>query len=248
MDAKSLEVLLATRLPASLAADLVSQFVQLRHDVASQTLGRSAPGKFVESIVQALQYLERGSYDKQPSVDDYLKNVESRATGLPDGLRICASRVARAMYTLRNKRNILHKGEVDPNEFDLRFLLSGAQWIMAELVREFSGTTMQQAGALVAQIQAPIGALIEDFGSKRMVHAKLSAKDEILVLLYSHYPGGLLLSEIVANLDRRNSVAVKKAVRELWTTKLIEGSATTNYRLTAPGLNRAMAVISEATV
>ncbi len=248
MDAKSLEALLATRLPASLALDLVSQFLQIRQDVVSQTLGRSAPGKFVESLVQALQHLERGSHDKQPNVDDYLRNTESRATGLPDGLKICASRLARAMYTLRNKRNILHKGEVDPNDFDLRLLLSGAQWIMAELVREFSGTTMQKAGALVAQIQAPVGALIEDFGSKRMVHAKLSAKDEILVLLHSHYPGAIQLSEIVTNLDRRNTEAVKRAVRELWAAKLIEGSATTNYRLTAPGLKRAMAVIDEATV
>lgn len=247
MDAKSLEALLATRLPASLAADLVFQFVQIRQDVASQTLGRSAPGKFVESIVQALQHLDRGSHDKQPSVDDYLKNLESHTTGLSDGLRICAARVARAMYTLRNKRNILHKGEVDPNDFDLRFLLSSAQWIMAELVREFSGTTMQQAGTLVDQIQAPVGALVEDLGSKRMVHGNLTAKDEILVLLHSHYPGAVQLSEIVTSLDRRNSEAVKKAVRELWVAKLIEGSATTDYRLTAPGLKKAMAVIREAT-
>jgi hypothetical protein len=149
MDIKSLEALLASRLPTQLATDLVAQFVQIRQDVASQTLGRSSPGKFVETVVQALQHLERGSFDRQPNVDNYLKNLESRATALPDGLRICAARVARAMYTLRNKRNILHKGEVDPNDFDLRFLLSGAQWITAELVREFSGTTMQQAGMLV---------------------------------------------------------------------------------------------------
>lgn len=247
MDAKSLELLLATRLPAPLATDLVFQFVQIRQDVASRTLGRSAPGKFVESLVQALQHLERGSHDKQPSVDDYLKNLESRTTGLSDGLRICATRVARAMYTLRNKRNILHKGEVDPNDFDLRFLLSSTQWIMAELVREFSGTTMQQAGALVDQIQAPVGALVEDLGSKRIVHGKLSAKDEILVLLHSHYPGGIQLSEILRSLDRRNGDAVKKAVRELWTTKLVEGSATTEYRLTSTGLRKAIAVIGKAT-
>ena len=248
MDAKALEALLSTRLPKSLAVDLVTQFVQIRHDVASLTLGRSAPGKFVESIVQALQHLERGSHDAQPNVDDYLRNLESRASALPDGLRICASRVARAMYTLRNKRNILHKGEVDPNEFDLRFLLAGTQWIMAELVREFSGTTMQQAGGLVGQIQAPVGALIEDFGSKRIVHAQLSAKDEVLVLLHSHYPHAIQLFEIVANLDRRNGETVKRAVRELWAAKLIEGTVTTSYRLTAPGLRRAMTVIAEATV
>lgn len=71
MDAKSLETLLGTRLPASLAADLVSQFLQIRQDVASHTLGRAAPGKFVEALVQSLQHLERGSHDKQPNVDDW---------------------------------------------------------------------------------------------------------------------------------------------------------------------------------
>jgi hypothetical protein len=248
VDAKSLQALLAARLPPALAADLVSQFLQIRQDVASKTLSRSAPGKFVESMVQALQHLERGAHDSHPSVDDYLKNLESRSSGLSDGLRICASCVARAMYTLRNKRNILHKGEVDPNEFDLRFLFSGAQWLMAELVRQFSGTTMQQAGALIEQIQTPVGALVEDIGIKRLVHGKLSAKDEILVLLHSHYPNGVRLPVIVSSMDRRSSDAVKKAVRELWAAKLVEGSATTDYRLTAPGLKRAMAVIYQATV
>ena len=82
-----------------------------------------------------------------------------------------------------------------------------------------------------------------------MVHGKLSAKDEILVLLHSHYPSGLPLSEIITSLDRRNREAVKKeAVRELWAAKFIEGSTKTDYRLTAPGLKKGMAVIRENTV
>jgi hypothetical protein len=247
MDAKSLETLLATRIPSQLAVDLVNQFIQIRQDVASKTLGRSAPGKFVETIVQALQHIERGSFDIQPNVDDYLKNLESRSTTLPDSLKICAARVARAMYTFRNKRNILHKGEVDPNEFDLRFLLSGAQWIMAEFVRLFTGTTMQQAGLLVNQIQAPVNALVEDIGSRKIVYGNLSAIKEILVLLHSHYPVGITLQEIVQSLDRRNADAVKRAVRELWSDKLIEGSAATHYLLTAPGLREAINIVREAT-
>lgn len=98
------------------------------------------------------------------------------------------------------------------------------------------------------QIQSPVGALVEDFGGKRMVHGNLSAKEEILVLLQSHYPSGITLKTIVDCLDRRNTDAVKKAVRELWRAKLIEGSTATQYRLTATGLRKAVAVIKEATV
>jgi len=248
MDSSLLQGLLASRLPLQLAQDLVAQFIQMRLDVASRTLGRSAPGKFVETIVQALQQMERGSFDKQPAVDDYLKNLESRGSTLPDGLRICAARVARSMYTLRSKRNILHKGEVDPNDFDLRFLLAGAQWIMAELIRESGGGSMQQAGTVVDQVQAPVGALVEDLGSRRIVHAKLSAKAEILVLLHSHYPAGVPLHTIVESLDRRNADAVRRAVRQLWGAKLVDGSPTVEYRLTAQGVREALAVIKQATV
>jgi hypothetical protein len=107
---------------------------------------------------------------------------------------------------------------------------------------------MQQAGTLVEQIQAPIGGLVEDFGSKRVVYGKLSAREEILVLLHSHYPTSVALKAILESLDRRNAVAVKKAIRELWIVKHIEGSSTTEYHLTAPGLREAGNVISKAIV
>src|SRR5262249_51559347 len=104
----------------------------MREDAATKTLGRASPGKFVETLVQLLQFKARGSYDPVPKVDDYLhKQVENEAS-LPEGLRFCAARIARSMYTLRNKRNIAHKNEIDPNTFDLAFVHHASSWIMAE--------------------------------------------------------------------------------------------------------------------
>lgn len=236
MDANGLVSLLSTKLPPAIAHDIVTQFVQIRQDVASKTLGRSAPGKFVETVVQALQYLERGAFDAQPKVDDYLRNVDTRASTLPDGLRTCTSRICRSMYTLRNKRNIAHKAEVDPNEYDLRFLVAASQWVLAEFVREFGTTTMQQAGNLVAQVQAPVGTLVEDFGARRLVYGVSSTKDEILVLLQSHYPGEVTEAALIASLDRHTERTVKNGIRQLWKDKLLEGSTKDGYRLTLPGL------------
>lgn len=119
MDRASLVAALASLLPKALAEDLVDSFIEIRQDIATRMLGRSAPSKFVETVVQSLQQLEAGSYDQHPPVDAYLKALESKATSLDDDLRLAAARVARSMYTLRKKRNIVHKRTVDPNRADL---------------------------------------------------------------------------------------------------------------------------------
>ena len=48
------------------------------------------------------------------------------------------------MYTLRNKRNIAHKNDVDTNTHDLAFAHQGAAWITAELLRHATGVSMQE--------------------------------------------------------------------------------------------------------
>jgi hypothetical protein len=94
MDQAALESALATAVPPELAEDLVEQFLEIRRDVATGTLGRASPGKFVETVVQVLQALENGGkYDTHPKVDSFLKGIESRPGTLPDGLRICAARL-----------------------------------------------------------------------------------------------------------------------------------------------------------
>lgn len=241
MDRNALVRALTTFLPKELAEDLADEFLEIRRDAATNTLGRAAPGRFVEALVQALQFLEAGTYDDPPKVDAYLRELESRTT-LPDGLRICASRVARAMYALRSKR-IVHKSPVDPNRYDLRFLYAGAQWLLAELIATGSGVDMEAAGRLVEQIQTPVGGLVEVLHGKRIVHAKASIPDEVLLLLLSHHPESVATSEIEGSLDRRAAGSVRNALSRLWRTKQIERVGG-RYALTEPGLKEALRIAS----
>src|SRR5438128_12401386 len=93
---------LSAGLPPDIAKDLSENFMLIRQDASSGTLGRASPGKFVETVVQALQHLERCLVQQSPDVDRYLRDLDSRPVNLPDGLRFCAARLARAMYTFRN--------------------------------------------------------------------------------------------------------------------------------------------------
>ena len=222
-----------------LANELVIEFIKIRQDCATKTLERASAGKFVETFVQCLQHMATSEYDKKPSVDKYLSNkVESEAR-IPDGLRVCGSRIARSMYTLRNKRNIAHKGGIDPNSYDLEYLYQSAAWILAEMVREAKSITMEEAGALIDRLRAPIGPLIEEIDGTRLVHANTSLRGKILILLHSCYPYYMSIDEICTAVNSVPNSSVRSRISELKCKGLIFRKPQNGFRLTVPGYNTA---------
>jgi hypothetical protein len=241
VDRKRLVIALSPMFP-KLAEELVEDFMIIRQDFSTKTLGRSSPGKFVETVVQCLQYLARGSFDAKPDVEDYLYRRAENEAKLPDDLRICAARIARSIYTLRNRRNIAHKGMVDPNTYDLAYLHHAASWVLAEFLRQSSGLTMEEAGSLIAQIHAPIDEIVEDIDGVRLVHADVSIDDEIFLLLRSHYPDYVPLASIRTSLASRNQGTLGNKLRTLVSRKLIFGRPETGYKLTIAGFKRAVEI------
>ena len=122
MDEAQLVEGLKPLLSDDLAQHLASNFINIRRDLATRTLERSSPGKFVETFVQCLQHIATGKYDVKPDVDGFLSQKVENLTQLPEGLRICGARMGRSVYALRNKRSIAHKNEIDPNTIDLAFV------------------------------------------------------------------------------------------------------------------------------
>ncbi|ANF53765.1 hypothetical protein DA69_02755 [Brevundimonas naejangsanensis] len=226
-----------------LARELVRDFRKMRADLATKTLERASPGKFVETFVQCLQQIASGTYDAVPKVDHYLDKVAATQGKLPESLRITAPRIARSVYTVRNKRNIAHKGEVDPNTIDLAYAHHAAAWIMAELVRISTAISMEEAGRLIALLQAPVGDLVEEIDGVRLVHGDLSVRSELLILLHSHYPDAVPLAVVKASLSRRGPSTAGNKLRELEQAKFVHGDSKVGYRLTSAGFKEAVAEI-----
>jgi hypothetical protein len=247
MDDARLTQALKPLLGDDLAQHLVSNFLSIRRDLSTETLERCSPGKFVETFVQCLQHIATGKHDNKPDVDAYLLKHAENATQLSEGLRICGARIARAMYALRSKRSIAHKNEIDPNTFDLAFLNEGAAWIMAEMLRIASGLTMQQAGALIELVQAPVGTLVEEIDGTRIVHANLPIEGEILVLLHSKYPDPVPIKNIEDSMIGRNNKSVRNKLGDMKYRKMVHGDTTKGYRLTRTGYAGAVSEIKNLT-
>ena len=238
MDERRLSRAIESLVGKTLARDIAADFLKLRRDVASSTLERASAGKFVESFVQCLQEMSTGQHSGAPNVDDYLKNRVENDTMLPDGLRLCGSRIARSIYTMRNKRNIAHKGQIDPNRIDLEFTHHGAAWIMAELVRCATGVTMKEAGALIRLVCTPVGTLVEEIDGIRMVHAKVSIRVEILLLLHSRHPDPATSAELVEWVGK-SAPATRSRLSELRKERLIAGNGNKGFKLTSTGYRTA---------
>ena len=242
---------LRTGLPQELATDLVSQFMSIRADVATATLERAAPGKFVESVVQVLQHIATGTYSqsfRSGEVDDFLKNAEARPLALPQDLKIVVTRVARGMYSLRSKRGIVHKGGIDPNVYDLRYLFFAAQWVLSEIIRHVLSTDIETAARLVEFIQVPVTPLVEDFGDKRVVLRAGTSMEELITLLLHYYPEYVMVSQLKTDMNRRAKSTVSNTIRSAYTKRLVEGDGKTGYKLTILGYRRATEIAKRAAV
>ena len=168
--------------------------------------------------------------------------MESGRSTLPDGLRICTARLARGMYALRSKRNIVHKAEIDPASYDLRLLYAGAQGVLTEVLALASGVAGDGAARCVAEVQLPVGELVEAIGERKIVHAEMTVADEVLVLLMTSYPDPVSVGDLSRSMDRRSPGSVRKAIMALWKKKLVHRDDNRDVMLTEPGLRAAIEV------
>jgi hypothetical protein len=232
---------LALEYPRQLCVDLVAEYQNLRMDSALGTLSRSSPGKIVETLAQILDFKSTGVYSVAPHVEAILTRIESD-TSLDDGLRLCASRMGRVMYTLRNKRGIIHKSGIPPNTSDLELLLHCTRWVITELLRHAAAIPMEAAKSLVRMVQAPVGQLIEDLGERRLVLVDCTAKEEVLVLLQTFYPEYVSLRKVLICLARMPEKTVRNVLQTLWRHKSVDRVEEMQYRLTLKGLDEAATI------
>lgn len=210
-------------LPASLRDELIECYESIVRNYAER---RWEPaelngGKFSEVVYSIVNGAILGTFpanaSKPSNMLDACRVLEGRpadSARVGDrSLRILIPRVLPILYEIRNNRGVGHVGgDVDPSHEDAEAVLAMATWVLAELVRIFHGISLADAQAAVEGIVQRRHQLIWSTGAKkRVLDPSISAKDQVLLLLYSE-PSWVLADDLLDWIEYSNSSLFKSRI------------------------------------
>lgn len=139
--------------------------------------GRMPPRSYKPpQLVQAIQRLEKAP-----------------AKAGPRSMRVTIPRVLLGILDIRNDRNVGHVGgEVPSNRMDATYVVGGAKWLVAELIRIFHQVDTVTAAQFVdALVERDTPAVWNVAGTRRVLAPGLSMREKMLLFLHST-PGPVL--------------------------------------------------------
>jgi len=183
-------------------------------------------GHFVEAVRRILEFELFGTSTpiskKLENFNDAVLKRYEQATGKHESFRILIPRVLKSIYNIRNKRGVAHVGNISPNEMDSTYILYSVKWVFSEIIRLKSQLSFQKTQDLVNLIiERQIELLWKKGDIKRILDPKMSARNQVLILLYDKSP--LYKNALLEVIEYRNPTDFcNKVLRSLHKKRLIE--------------------------
>lgn len=147
-------------------------------------------GRFIEIAIRIIEFKTEGKYnkleDKLPIFNEKrLKDFEQSKICDNISFKILIPRQLYSMYTIRNKRGMIHINNIDPNYMDATLLLNMQKWVLAEFVRNSSRLNYEESLNIIDCIIAKENSLIwiED-NIFKILDNSLNLEEKILCILY----------------------------------------------------------------
>jgi len=145
-------------------------------------------------------------------------------------------RVARSIYTIRNKKNIAHVKKIDPDFVDAYYCISACDWIMSQLVMLFYRSNPEEARELVDSILEKKIPLIEEFENGTItILQHLPLKDKFMLALYHIYPRRISKEDLINMIKYDNPFYAERVLMKLENEILIHRNNKGN-KLTQKGI------------
>ena len=233
-----------TRVPTKLRTRVIERYETLKREYLNgryEACGMAA-GRFAEVMIRILQNALTGKYTAlgqqlRPFDQETAALEQTPKTAGPESLRVIIPRALAFINTLRNKRGIGHEGgDVDANEIDAAACVRTADWCLSELIRVIHEVSLEEAQALldaIAEREVPHVWAIA--GIKRVLDPGLSAREQVLVLLYSDPEAAVPVEDLFAWVEYgRKDHFRAKVVAPLHRARLVEFDKDTNTVLLSP--------------
>ncbi|MCF1457191.1 MAG: hypothetical protein LPH21_06385 [Shewanella sp.] len=217
--------------PGKFRKKLIDSYLEIKRGLIEakfDSVGLNA-GKFCEITIRLLQEEVFGKStpfgEKIPNMaDECRKLVTSPKASAVESVRAIIPRALIFIYTLRNKRGIGHVGgDVDANSIDAVTIARSSDWIICELIRVYHKLSLEEAQDIVDGLsvrQLPI--IWEIAGKKRVLKDGFSAKQKVLLLLYSDTNSAVLTEDLCLWVEYSPSMFTTRVLSKLHSERLIE--------------------------
>lgn len=209
-----------TRYNANLVAELEENYMKIltQYKCKNWQYFGNEVGQFNELIYRIIEDETCGTHTLlsekiSPLNQQVLQKWEQSKICTDDTFRILIPRVLFSMFCLRNKRGMIHKSEISPNEMDANVLLACVKWVLSELIRKSTNIDFVQAEKIIGDINTKELDLLWNINGKVKVIGNLTTKNKILLLLYDK--NALLDEELRASIEYKNKTVFNKILGDL---------------------------------
>ncbi len=219
---ENIKKILSSKIDSNLVEHLSKHYKDLKQKFF---LGQYKPSqlncaKFVEVVLRILEYTTKGNYtpfNKNVSLDNLAKELERLPKNkFSDSIRIHIPRTLRVIYDIRNKREVAHIGEMNPNLMDATFVVSASDWIMAEFIRLYFTDEPNVVQKIIESIVEKKVPIIEKFDNDlKVLNPNLSVADKILLILYKKHPNYVSTNNLKNWIKPKSSAHITTVLRQL---------------------------------
>ena len=190
-------------------------------------------GKFCENIANILNDLFLGGPESNPEVGTVVDTITSQNNEVnePQSIRLTLTRILRATYEIRTRRNNHVNLEVTVNHSDTQTAVRLCNWMLAELIRvyglpddmdeitdnitEENEQKLERASKEIETLADPNYQSIDKFEDRMLVASdSLTLEEEILALLYGD-DGKMTVEKIVKSIPDIQAVSVRSRLSKM---------------------------------
>ena len=201
-------------------------------------------GKFVEAILKCLNFLRTGNDADTVNVANTIRQLESDAN-LDSSEKTTIPRTLQAIYEFRNKRGGAHNFSFEPTKMDCVFVLAASNWVMEDLTRLYLTNDPEAAQALVKNLLVKDIPLIEEIdGDFLVLKPEISARVQLQIILYHHYPDRSLTKDLILWLHNHTAENIRTTLRNMKQKNLVHENED-GWTLTETGIREAEVEIAK---
>ena len=183
---------LSKKIHLNIVKELLKEYEDVQNDFSTNDNIKilASSGRFVEMVLAAISYINDKILLDLNNIDveklyNKMRNLPRSKSGENDLLYLEIPRVARAIYTIRNKKRGMHRKDLDPIVQDRIFIKYSVDWIISSLIFLFHTRSDKEIQEIINTLVQKKISLIEEFeDGGMMILEKLTFVQKLLVILY----------------------------------------------------------------